>query len=109
MLVTGVAAAFSIPAAQSLVALSFENPSARVKAFGAWGACGSSGFVCEPRNKSIRWNGSKLINPKFRAYPGWRVYFAGFLGMGMLPSDVFINHDYDGWLTRADLLDLPHC
>ena len=51
----------------------------------------------------------KLINPKFRTYPGWRVYFAGFLGMGMLPSDVFINHDYDGWLTRADLLDLPHC
>ena len=49
MLVTGVAAAFSIPAAQSLVALSFENPSARVKAFGAWGACGSSGFVCVPR------------------------------------------------------------
>ena len=49
MLVTGVAAAFSIPSAQSLVALSFENPSARVKAFGAWGACGSSGFVCEPR------------------------------------------------------------
>lgn len=41
----GVAAAFSIPSAQSLVVLSFEDPSARVKAFGAWGACGSSGFV----------------------------------------------------------------
>lgn len=42
---TGVAAAFTIPSAQSLVTLSFEDSAARVKAFGAWGACGSSGFV----------------------------------------------------------------
>lgn len=41
----GLAAAFTIPAAQSLVALSFDDPDTRVKAFGAWGAAGSSGFV----------------------------------------------------------------
>ncbi|KAK7432506.1 hypothetical protein QQZ08_001071 [Neonectria magnoliae] len=44
----GLAAAFTVPAAQSLVALSFENPQTRVKAFGAWGAAGSSGFVFGP-------------------------------------------------------------
>ncbi|RAH48785.1 MFS general substrate transporter [Aspergillus brunneoviolaceus CBS 621.78] len=44
----GLAAAFTIPSAQSLVALAFENPKARVRAFGAWGACGSSGFVFGP-------------------------------------------------------------
>ncbi|KAI0397032.1 aminotriazole resistance protein [Xylariaceae sp. FL0594] len=44
----GVAAAFTIPSAQSLVALSFEDPQSRVKAFAAWGACGSSGFVLGP-------------------------------------------------------------
>lgn len=41
----GLAAAFTIPAAQSLVALSFDDSDTRVKAFGAWGAAGSSGFV----------------------------------------------------------------
>ncbi|KAK7421372.1 hypothetical protein QQX98_002266 [Neonectria punicea] len=44
----GLAAAFTVPAAQSLVALSFEDPETRVKAFGAWGAAGSSGFVFGP-------------------------------------------------------------
>ncbi|OJJ96301.1 hypothetical protein ASPACDRAFT_47071 [Aspergillus aculeatus ATCC 16872] len=44
----GLTAAFTIPSAQSLVALAFENPKARVRAFGAWGACGSSGFVFGP-------------------------------------------------------------
>lgn len=41
----GIAAAFTIPAAQSMVALSFEDPTSRVRAFGVWGASGSSGFV----------------------------------------------------------------
>ncbi|KAH7015652.1 aminotriazole resistance protein [Ilyonectria destructans] len=44
----GLAAAFTIPAAQSLVALSFDDPDTRIKAFGAWGAAGSSGFVFGP-------------------------------------------------------------
>ncbi|KAF7554781.1 hypothetical protein G7Z17_g2661 [Cylindrodendrum hubeiense] len=44
----GLAAAFTIPAAQSLVALSFEDPDTRIKAFGAWGAAGSTGFVFGP-------------------------------------------------------------
>ncbi|KAM4066490.1 major facilitator superfamily protein [Hirsutella rhossiliensis] len=44
----GLAAAFTIPSAQSLVALSFQDPQARVKAFGAWGAAGSTGFVFGP-------------------------------------------------------------
>ncbi|KAI3327458.1 aminotriazole resistance protein [Ustulina deusta] len=44
----GVAAAFTIPSAQSLVALSFDDPQSRIKAFAAWGACGSSGFVFGP-------------------------------------------------------------
>ena len=43
--IAGLAAAFTIPSAQSLVALSFEDPQSRVKAFGAWGAAGSTGFV----------------------------------------------------------------
>lgn len=43
--IQGVSAAFAIPSAQSMVALSFEDPKARVRAFGMWGACGSSGFV----------------------------------------------------------------
>nr|POF14111.1 puromycin resistance protein pur8 [Quercus suber] len=41
----GLAAAFSIPSAQSLVSLAFEDPQARVRAFAVWGACGSTGFV----------------------------------------------------------------
>ncbi|RAL09633.1 MFS transporter [Aspergillus homomorphus CBS 101889] len=44
----GIAAALTIPSAQSLVALSFSDPKARVKAFSAWGACGSTGFVFGP-------------------------------------------------------------
>lgn len=43
--IQGIAAAFTIPAAQSMVALSFEDPKSRVRAFGVWGASGSSGFV----------------------------------------------------------------
>lgn len=41
----GFAAAATIPAAQSLVSLSFEDPTARIRAFGVWGASGSLGFV----------------------------------------------------------------
>ncbi|KAI0190563.1 aminotriazole resistance protein [Astrocystis sublimbata] len=44
----GVTAAFTIPSAQSLVALSFDDPQSRIRAFAAWGACGSSGFVLGP-------------------------------------------------------------
>ncbi|KAI2626411.1 aminotriazole resistance protein [Xylaria nigripes] len=44
----GVAAAFTIPSAQSLVALSFEDPQSRVRAFATWGASGSTGFVFGP-------------------------------------------------------------
>ncbi|KJZ80420.1 hypothetical protein HIM_00270 [Hirsutella minnesotensis 3608] len=44
----GLAAAFTIPSAQSMVALSFEDPKDRIKAFGAWGAAGSTGFVFGP-------------------------------------------------------------
>lgn len=43
--IQGLAAAFTIPSAQSMVALSFDDPKARVRAFGVWGASGSSGFV----------------------------------------------------------------
>ncbi|WZH48359.1 aminotriazole resistance protein [Fusarium acuminatum] len=43
--IQGFAAAATIPAAQSLVSLSFEDPTARIKAFGVWGASGSLGFV----------------------------------------------------------------
>lgn len=42
----GLGAAFTIPPAQSMVSLLFQDPSARIKAFAAWGACGSTGFVC---------------------------------------------------------------
>ncbi|KAM3457386.1 hypothetical protein MY3296_001128 [Beauveria thailandica] len=38
--VQGLAAAFTIPAAQSMVALSFEDPKSRIRAFGVWGASG---------------------------------------------------------------------
>lgn len=41
----GLAAAFTIPPAQSMVSLAFDDPQARVRAFGMWGACGSTGFV----------------------------------------------------------------
>nr|POE79796.1 hypothetical protein CFP56_07862 [Quercus suber] len=41
----GLGAAFTIPAAQSLVALSFDDERARIRAFAVWGACGSTGFV----------------------------------------------------------------
>ncbi|EWY84485.1 hypothetical protein FOYG_11934 [Fusarium oxysporum NRRL 32931] len=44
----GFAAAATIPAAQSLVSLSFEDPQARIRAFGVWGASGSLGFVFGP-------------------------------------------------------------
>ena len=43
--IQGLAAALTIPAAQSIVALSFEDSKSRVRAFGVWGASGSSGFV----------------------------------------------------------------
>ncbi|KAM3487043.1 hypothetical protein MY3957_009668 [Beauveria namnaoensis] len=46
--VQGIAAAFTIPAAQSMVSLSFEDAKSRIRAFGVWGASGSSGFVFGP-------------------------------------------------------------
>ncbi|KFG77667.1 putative aminotriazole resistance protein [Metarhizium anisopliae] len=46
--VQGLGAAFTIPPAQSMVSLLFQDPSARIKAFAAWGACGSTGFVVGP-------------------------------------------------------------
>ncbi|KIL88594.1 hypothetical protein FAVG1_07839 [Fusarium avenaceum] len=46
--IQGFAAAATIPAAQSLVSLSFEDPTARIRAFGVWGASGSLGFVFGP-------------------------------------------------------------
>ncbi|KAF9636612.1 aminotriazole resistance protein [Lasiodiplodia theobromae] len=44
----GLAAALTIPSAQALVSLLFEDPKSRVLAFGVWGATGSTGFVLGP-------------------------------------------------------------
>jgi len=41
----GLGAASSIPSAQSLLSLTFEDPHARNIAFAMWGMSGSSGFV----------------------------------------------------------------
>ncbi|KYK57277.1 aminotriazole resistance protein [Drechmeria coniospora] len=90
----GLAAALTIPAAQSLVALSFDDPQSRIKAFGAWGAAGSTGFVFGP-----------IIGGLFTSLVSWEwIFWLSLIVEGALQlvaTSLLLTHNIPGASSQS--------